>query len=203
VLTAQVFLGKVHQTANLLADVGVGSQDVMALLLPDLLEKEMLLWAGQAAGIVCPITPSLSVVQVVDLLQAAKAKVLVVPGPEVSHELWQKTEQIRGQVKSINLFLQVRGPGNELEAMYAFSELIEDYPSDRLHTGREIARDDLAMILPSWDQTGSPHLVPLSHANLLYTAWALSLVTTLGPEEVLVRVLAHLFQDLWWSAASS
>src|SRR5690348_7525035 len=44
-LTAHAFLGKVHQTANLLADLGMGSQDVMALLLPDLLEKEVLIWA--------------------------------------------------------------------------------------------------------------------------------------------------------------
>src|SRR5215831_7341797 len=48
VLTARAFLGKVHQTANLLADLGMGAQDVMALLLPDLFEKELLLWGGQA-----------------------------------------------------------------------------------------------------------------------------------------------------------
>lgn len=30
-LTAGAFLGKVHQTANLLADLGIGPQDVMAL----------------------------------------------------------------------------------------------------------------------------------------------------------------------------
>ena len=58
-LTARAFLGKVHQSANLLADLGMGPQDVMALLLPDLLEKELLLWGGQAAGIVCSIPPSL------------------------------------------------------------------------------------------------------------------------------------------------
>jgi len=42
-LTARAFLGKVHQTANLLADLGMGPQDAMALLLPDLLEKALLL----------------------------------------------------------------------------------------------------------------------------------------------------------------
>src|SRR5713226_9731787 len=73
-LTARAFLGKVHQTANLLADLGMGPQDVMALLLPDLLETQLLLWGGQAAGIVCPVPPCLPVEQVVDLLQAAKAK---------------------------------------------------------------------------------------------------------------------------------
>jgi fatty-acyl-CoA synthase len=193
-LTARAFLGKVHQTANLLADLGMGPQDVMALLLPDLLEKELLLWGGQAAGVVCPIPPCLPAQQVVDLLQAAQAKVIVAPSSEVDHELWQKTEQVRRQVKSIALVLHVRGPGNEREAVYAFNALIEEYPADRLHTGREIALDDLAVSLPTRDSTGTPGLVPLTHGNLLYTAWALGLVTTLAPEEVLLRGLSRFFQ---------
>jgi len=190
-LTARAFLGKVHQTANLLADLGIGPLDVMALLLPDLLEKELLLWRGQAAGIVCLIPPCLPAPQIVDLLQAAKAKVLVTPSPLVNHELWQKTEQVCRQMKSIALILQVRGPGNEREAAYAFNALVEYYPADRLHTGREIAPDDLAVILPIRDITGTPGLVPLTHGNLLYTAWALGLVTTLKPEEVLLHGLSR------------
>jgi fatty-acyl-CoA synthase len=202
-LTARAFLGKVHQTANLLADLGMGPPDVMALLLPDLLEKELLLWGGQAAGIVCPIPPSLPAQQVVDLLQAATAKVLVAPSPSVNHELWQKTEQVRRQVKSIALVLQVRRPGKEREVAYAFNALFEDYPADRLHTGCEIALDDLAVTLPTRDTTGTPSLVPVTHGNLLYTAWALGLVTTLAPEEVLLRGPSHFFQVWWWPTGDS
>jgi fatty-acyl-CoA synthase len=196
-LTARAFLEKVHQTANLLADLGMGPPDVMALLLPDLLEKDLLLWGGQAAGIVCPIPPCLPAPQVVELLQAARAKVLVAPSPSVDHELWQKTEQVRRQVKCIALVLHVRGPGNEGEAVYAFNALVEDYPADRLHTGRQIAPDDIAVFLPTRDTAGTPGLMPLTHGNLLYTAWALGLVTTLAPEEVLLCGLSRFFQG-WW-----
>ena len=200
-LTARAFLGKVHQTANLLADLGMGSQDVMALLLPDLLETQVLIWGGQAAGIVCPIPPCLPVPQVVELLQAAKAKVLVAPSPSVDHELWQKSEQVRRQVRSIALVLQVRGPGNERDAAYAFNALVEEYPADRLHTGRQIAPDDIAVSLPTRDTTSTRSLVPLTHGNLLYTAWALGLVTTLAPEDVLLRSLSRFLQGCWWSTA--
>jgi fatty-acyl-CoA synthase len=193
-LTARAFLGKVHQTANLLADLGMGPPDVMALLLPNLLETQLLLWGGQAAGIVCPIPPCLPAPQIVDLLQAAKAKVLVAPAPEVDHELWQKTEQVRRQVKSIALVLQVRGPGNERDAAYAFNALVEEYPADRLHTGRQIAPDDIAVFLPTRETAGIPGLVPLTHGNLLYTAWALGLVITLAPEKVLLQGLVCFFQ---------
>jgi fatty-acyl-CoA synthase len=202
-LTAGAFLGKVHQTANLLADLGMGPQDVMALLLPDLIEKELQLWGGQAAGIVCPIPPCLPASQIVELLQVVKAKVLVAPAPSVNHELWQKTVQVRRQVKSIALILQVQGPGNEREAEYAFNALVEEYPADRLHTGREIVPDDLAVYFPTTDMTGTPGLVPLTHGQLLYTAWALGLVTTLAPEEVLLCGLSRFFQCWWWPAAGS
>jgi fatty-acyl-CoA synthase len=202
-LTARAFLGKVHQSANLLADLGMGSQDVVALLLPDLLEKEVLLWAGQAAGIVCPIPLSLPAVQIVDMLQAAKAKVLVAPSPKVDHELWQKTEQLRRQVKSIAIVLHVRGAGNEREAVYAFNGLMEDYPADRLHTVREITPDDIAVFLPARTTTGTTALVPVTHGHLLYAAWALGLVTTLAPEEVLLRGLSRFFQEVWWPTAGS
>jgi fatty-acyl-CoA synthase len=202
-LTAQAFLEKVHQTANLLADLGMGSQDVVALLLPNLLEKEVLLWGGQAAGIVCPIPPCLPATQIVDLLQATKARVLVAPAPSVNHELWQKTEQVRRQVKSITLVLQVRGPGKERDAVYAFNALLADYPSDCLHTGRQISPDDIAVSFPTRDTNGTLSLMPLTHGNLLYTAWALGIVTTLAPEEVLLHGLSRFFLELWWPATGS
>lgn len=202
-LTAGAFLGKVHQSANLLADLGMGPLDVMALLLPDLLETALLLWGGQAAGIVCPLPPCLPAPEMVELLQAAQAKVLVAPAPEVDHELRQKTEQVRRQVKRIALVLEVRGPGQEREAVYAFNALVEAYPADRLHPGRQIALDDLAVLLPTRDTTGTLGLVPLTHGHLLYTACALGLVTTLAPEEVLLRGLTRFCQGWCWSVAGS
>ncbi len=201
-LSYRALLSSIHQTANLLADLGMGQQDVIALLLPDLLETQVLLWGGQAAGIVCPIPPWLPAQQVVDLLQAAKAKILVAPGPQMSQELWQKTERVRRKVKSITMVLQVRGPGKERDAAYAFDALVEDYPADRLHTGREIALDDLAVYFPTRDMTGTPEVVPLTHGHLLYTAWALGKALTLAPEEVLLCGLSRFIQG-WWPAVGS
>ncbi len=202
-LSYRALLSSIHQTANLLADLGIGPQDVIALLLPGLLETHVLLWGGQAAGIVCPIPPWLPAQQIVDLLQAAKAKLLVAPGPQMSQELWQKTELVRGKVKSITMVLQVRGPGKERDGAYAFDALVEDYQADRLHTGREIAPDDLAVYFPTRDPSGALSLVPLSHGNLLYAAWALGLVTTVRPEEVLLGGLSRCIQGCWWRAAGS
>src|SRR5260370_27010046 len=127
-LSYRALLSNIHQTANLLADLGIEPGDVIALLLPQLLEIHLLLWGGQAAGIVCPISPWLPGEQIVALLQAARAKLLVAPGPQVSQGIWQKAERVRREVKSITLMLQVRGPGKERDALYAFDALLADYP---------------------------------------------------------------------------
>lgn len=195
-------LNGLHQTANLLADLGVGSQDVIALLLPDLPETRLLFWGGQAVGIVCPVHPQLPLEQTIALLRATKARLLVAPGPRVGQEPWQKAEEIRRQVKSVTMILQVRGPGKERDGVYAFDALLEDYPSDRLHAGREIAADDIAVYFHTRDTTGTPSLVPVTHGNLLNVAWTLGLVTTLTPDEVLLCSLWRFMQG-WWPAVGS
>jgi fatty-acyl-CoA synthase len=202
-LSYGALLKGMHQTANLLADLGVEPGDVIAELLPDLLEAHLLLWGGQAAGIVCPLHPCLPVEQTIALLRAAQAKVLVAPGPQVGQDLWQKAEAVRREVKSITRVLQVRGPGKERDAVYAFDALVEDYQADRLHTGREIAPDDIAVYFYTRDLTGTPSLAPLTHGNLLYAAWALGTALRVRPEEVLLRGLSRFIQGWWWSAVDS
>jgi fatty-acyl-CoA synthase len=202
-LSYGALLKGMHQTANLLADLGVEPGNVIAELLPNLLETHLLLWGGQAAGIVCPIHPCLPVEQTIALLRAVQAKVLVAPGPEVSQDLWQKAEEVRREVKSITRVLQVRGPGKERDAVYAFDALLGDYQASHLHTGRKIAPDDIAVYFHTGDLTGTPSLVPLTHGNLLYAAWALGTVLTVRPEEVLLRGLSRFIQGWWWPTVGS
>jgi fatty-acyl-CoA synthase len=201
-LTYRVLLGKLHQTANLLADLLIGTQDVIALLLPDMLETHLLLWGGQTAGIVCPIHPATPLDQVITLVRIVRAKVLVAPGPEVSQNLWYKAALLRREVESIKVILQVQGPGNERDAIYAFDALLADYQDSCFHAGREIAPDDIAIYFHTRNTAGASSFVPLTHGALLYAAWAISLVTTLAPEEVLLRGLLRFFQG-WWPVAGS
>ena len=196
-LSYAALLGGMHQTANLLADLGVKPGDVIAVLLPNLLETHLLLWGGQVAGTVCLLPPMLPVEQAIALLRVAKARVLVAAGPKVSQEVCQQAEKVRREVKSITAVLQVRGPGKEREAVYAFDALLADYPASGLHTGHEIAPDDIAVCLPLRVEPAAPSLVPLTHANLLDAAWTISNILRLAPEDALLRALLHFMQACW------
>lgn len=193
-LSSCALLSSLHQRANLLADLGIGPGDVIAILLPQLLETSLFFWAGQATGIVCPISPRLDGEQIVALLLAVKAKVLVAAGPQLSQDVWHKVEMAHREVQSITTVLQVGGPGKERDGVYAFDLLRDEYASDGLHTGHEMALDDIAAYFPTETTTGTPDFIALTHGNLLYAAWALATVTRLAPQEVLLRGLWQFMQ---------
>ena len=196
-LSYQTLLKTIHQVANLLVDLGVGRRDVIALLLPHCLETQLLLWGGQASGIVCPVSPWLPGEQLTTLLGTAKVKVLAAAGGEVSQDLWQKAEVVRRQVKTINAVLQVRGPGEEREGVYAFDALLPDYPSDRLQARGAIAADEVAISFHIRDTNGTSRLMPVTHGGLLKAGLALSSLLRLTPEETLLRSLPHFIQAYW------
>jgi non-ribosomal peptide synthetase component E (peptide arylation enzyme) len=122
---------------------------------------------------------------------------LVAPRPQMSQELWQKAELVRRKVKNITMLLQVRGPGKERDGVYAFDALLADYSADGLDMEREIASDDIAVYFPTGTTTDMPSLLPLTHGNLLYVAWAIGLPTTFAQEEVLLRGLWRFIQACW------
>jgi len=56
--------------------------------------------------------------------------------------------------------------------------------------------------LPTGSLNGMSSLLPLTHGHLLYVARAISLVTMLAPEEVLLGGLSR-FNQAWWPATDS
>ena len=78
--TYRSLLQGIHQTANLLHQLGVGPQDAVAVLLPGGLAYHLALWGGEAAGIVQPLNPLLSDEKLLSLLRASNAKVLIAQG---------------------------------------------------------------------------------------------------------------------------
>ena len=164
-LSYGALLGGIHQTAHLLADLGIELGDVIALLLPDLLEAHLLFWGGQAAGIVCLLPSRLPVEGTIVLLRAAQAKLLVIAGGEGSQAQWQQMQKVRREVKSIGAILQVRGPGREQDAVYAFDTLLGAYPNSSLPTRQQIASDDIAISLLIKDTIDSPGFISLTQAG--------------------------------------
>jgi fatty-acyl-CoA synthase len=183
-VTYRQLLGRIHQVANLLSELGVGPNDVVSLLLPNLPQTHFAFWGAEAAGIANPINPLLEADQIAAILRAARTKVLIALGPLPGSDIWEKVVTIRPQVPSLSTVIQVLGPPDPEKEWVHFETQLEQYPADRLLSERTIASGDIAAYFATGGTTGSPKLARHTHANEVFDAWAITQVADTRPEDV-------------------
>jgi fatty-acyl-CoA synthase len=186
VITHGQFVARVTQAANMFHALGVGAGDVVSFLLPLLPQSFFTLFGAEAAGIANPVNPLLEAHQIAEILEAAGTKVLVALGPTEGSDIWNKVAKVRGQLKHLKAIVQVNGPGDEANGIYAFDTLISKQPADRLVSGRQIAASDVAAYFHTGGTTGTPKLVLHTHANQVYQAWACNLLLKSTPGRCLL-----------------
>ena len=158
-------ISRVTQAANLFHDLGIGSEDVISYLLPNLPETHFVLWGGEAAGIVNPINFLLEPLTIREICQAADTKVLVALGEVPGADIWQKVSSIRKDLPGLKAVIRVMGPGDEKEGIYSFEALLPRYRGDGLDSGRVINPEDIASMYHTGGTTGTPKLAPHTHLN--------------------------------------
>jgi len=180
---AQLLAG-IHATANLFHGLGLGPADVVAFVLPNLPQTHLVIWGGQASGIVFPVNPLLEAATIAELLGAARARALVTLAP--GSELWSKLAPLLGRVDSLAhaLLLNPAGdvPAEALEAARAglpariavhdFGAGLRTQPTDRLASGRYITPDELSSYFCTGGTTGSPKIAMRRHGNEVANAWS-------------------------------
>ncbi len=175
--TYRALLQGIHQTANLLHSLSIGSQDVVAILLPSGLAYHLALWGGEAAGIVQPLNPLLSEEKLLSLLQASQAKVLIAHGVEDDSQLRDKALRLQAQLPHLKTVLLVHPVGvpltNDLPpGTHDFHDLRQQQIDDRLLSARVFQSSDIAAYFHTGGTTGVPKLARHSHGAQVFTAWA-------------------------------
>lgn len=173
---------RITQTANLFHDLGLRSCDVVSYLLPNLPETHYVLWGGEAAGIANPINPLLDLDHIVGIMTAARSKILVIPGPLPENDIWLKIKNIKDRVPSLEHIIQLNGTPEQGNLCY--EDIIDNYPTDRLVSGRVFERDDVCSLFHTGGTTGTPKLARHSHYNELANALMASLVIDITAEDV-------------------
>jgi fatty-acyl-CoA synthase len=186
VITHGQFVARVTQAANMFHALGIGAGDVVSFMLPLLPQSFVTLFGAEAAGIANPVNPLLEAHQIAEILEAAGTKVLVALGPTQGSDIWDKVLKVRSKLKQLKAIVQVNGPGDEANAIYAFEALISKQPADRLVSGRKIAASDVAAYFHTGGTTGTPKLVLHTHANQVYQAWGCNLALKSSPGRTLL-----------------
>jgi len=164
-ITYKELFSQITRTANLFHDLGIGPEDVITYLLPNVPHTHYVLWGGEAAGIVNPINPMLEAKTIIEICQAAGTKVLVALGEIPGSDIWEKAMIVKKELPDLKAVVRVFGPSDEKEGIYGFDEVISNYNADRLDSGRVIDPKDIASMYHTGGTTGTPKLAPHTHYN--------------------------------------
>ena len=107
VWTHREWMARITQAANAFRRLGVGRDDVVAFILPNLPETHWTIWGGEAAGIVFAINPLIEPALMTELMNAASPKVLVTLAPTPGADIWEKAAEAAAHVPSLQHVLTV------------------------------------------------------------------------------------------------
>ncbi len=187
ILLYRDLLAKIHQTANLLHQLGVGPDDAVTLLLPIIPETSICLWAAAAAGIANPVNSFLETEHLVSIMRSGKAKVVIGCHPSIEATSWSRVQAIRELMPEI-IAIQIGGDGGDLEpGVIHFESAIAEQPDDRLVSGREPQKSDTCAYMHTGGTTGQPKLARHHHLGQLLQCAGLDFL--LGPQNPSVGLL--------------
>lgn len=171
----------IRQCANMFRDLGIGPQDVVTYLLPNLPQTHYILWGAEAAGIVNPINPLLEPATIRDICRSAGTRVLVALGDLPGSDIWQKVMAIKDEIPTLAHVVCVMGPGDG-DRIHGFEALVENCPGDRLTFERTIAPDDVSSLYHTGGTTGTPKLARRTHFNEVVMGWMIGAMGGMTPE---------------------
>lgn len=175
----------IHQTANAFHGLGVGPTDVVSFMLPNILQVQPVFWGSQATGIVNPVNFLLDVDQISRILDLTKCKVLVVPGPSISPEIWQKALVLREKISSLRALVVIGGHAETAPDIFDYEVICGAASGDHLVSGRQIRPDDIATIFHTSGSTGHPKLVPHTHRNEVAAAIQTAILFGFSQDDVI------------------
>ncbi|MDP6689002.1 MAG: acyl-CoA synthetase [Alphaproteobacteria bacterium] len=180
-------LTKLHQTANLLHELGVGAEDAVSLLLPIIPETSICLWAAAATGIANPVNSFLETGHLVSILRSGRAKVVIGCHPSIEPTSWARVQSIREQLPEI-IAIQIGGDGSALDAgVIHYESAIAAQPGDGLISTRALHQGDVCAYLHTGGTTGQPKLARHSHRGQLLLCAGLDFL--LGPQNPSIGLL--------------
>ncbi|HBN9689360.1 MULTISPECIES: acyl-CoA synthetase [Pseudomonas] len=189
----------ITRAANVFHALGIGQDDVVAFILPNLPETHFTIWGGEATGIVMAINPLLEAQQIGDLLRAAEAKAIVVLAPTPGSDLWDKVASQLDGLPSIQDIVWVgMDPYVDCDAasvlhrmavrerqchsdwrIHDLRQLMSEQPGDHLVSGRSICSEDKSSYFCTGGTTGLPKIAVRTHGSEVFDAWAVG--ANLGP----------------------
>ena len=170
-VTYAELIAQINRAAHLFRSLGVGPEDAVAILAPNIPETHYALWAAQVAGRACPINFMLQADHIAALLRAANVKVIVALGPNDELDVWATVQKVRALCNLPVLQIRV-GSGVAADVPVLQDEMANrtTYPLDSLLFNQERIRTRIAACFHTGGTTGAPKLALHTHGNEVHTS---------------------------------
>ncbi|MDO9072955.1 MAG: AMP-binding protein [Rubrivivax sp.] len=179
----------IARTANALRSLGLRRGDVVAYMLPSLVETQFVLWGAATAASALPINPLLRAEEIASLCRAAGATALVALGPLPGTEMWNKAKQVKEMVSALRVLIQVGGEkGDGGPEVHLLEDLLRWHPA-QLAFADLPGLDDVAATFHTGGTAGAPKLVVHTHRNQLAAAYGGAWAAGASTDDVLVNGL--------------
>ena len=165
-ITYTEVLAHVNRAANLFRSLGVGPEDSVAILAPNIPSTHWALWGAQVAGRACPINFMLQPDHIAALLEASGAKVVVALGPHHELDVWHALQRVPGLQSRKVMHIDAGGTASE----DWFESQMAEQPAE-LTFDPQLTPDRIAALFHTGGTTGAPKLVQHTHGNEAHTSW--------------------------------
>ncbi len=187
-LTHRELLSEITRAANLFRALGLGEgEGVAAFLAPTVPELPALLLGAQVAGVASTLNYLLSRDAIVDLLDAEKATILIVPARELDETCWAKADGVLAAVPSLRRVIVIGGTGDLPADHERLADLLSDHRSDVLDFAPSADRDTVCALFHTGGTTGRPKLVQLTHGNQIHAAFGFAQVFGYDEGEIVIN----------------
>ena len=180
-LSHSELLRQITKAANLFTSLGVGEDDVIAIVSKTHGPIPALGWGAETAGIVSCLNYLLAQEVLVEILRREAAKILVCPSPTTDPEIWGRVSGIIEHVPSLRYVVLIGENRVQGAKFISLADGLERQSAERLLAPRKINRESIAALFHTGGTTGSPKLVPQTHGNQIHAAW--SMAQSLGNTE--------------------
>lgn len=181
-----MLLNRINQTGNLLRSLGIGSQDVVSLLLANTPEAQFALWGTQAVCVANPVNWMMEPEAIAEIMKASGSTVLFVYGGDALIDCWKKVEGIVGACPQLRTIIRIGGDlTGEIPPGVRFIEYDHaiDTFSSQLDPTELPQGDAIAALFPTGGTTGLPKVARHTHAGVVTSAWLSAAVAGLQAGE--------------------
>jgi fatty-acyl-CoA synthase len=176
----------VVQAANLFRHLAGPDSVSVVVIAPFVPEALIATWGGATAGCATPVNPALDIAQLVSIMNAVKANILVVASEKYGPGVWTNVKSLASKVPTLRHLLTIDSQSDD-----DFRLSLTRMKGDQLTFAENADPAAVTTYIPTGGTTGAPKLVKLTSRGQLLNAWLFGALSVSSSDEVVGHAMPN------------